>query len=238
MWERNERAIGGGGCLTEHPLSIRPQRPVGRDMPIERLSGDPELFAQRADVRLAFAHARHREPELRCRHLWLAASDASARAGGRKPGSRALHDKLALELGECGEDAEDEFASGRRRVDRRALAAQDAQPDAGGGELMHGVDEVAQVAPESIELPHDERVSLAKRLQAGGEAWAVVLLAGRRVAVEVSLGDACGNERVALQVEHLRAVGFRDAHVADQGREGLVTQTTVCVTIRLTVTLV
>ena len=134
-------------------------------MPIERLPGDPELFAKRADIRLTLSHARHGEPELRRRHLRLAASDPPARASGCKSGSCALYDELALELGERGEDAEDEFASGGRRVDRRALAGENAQPDAGGGELVHGVDEVAKVTAEPIELPHDKCVSLAAQIQ-------------------------------------------------------------------------
>jgi hypothetical protein len=88
-------------------------------MTVERLAGDPEFLAQSGDVCFALSHACHSEPELRCRHLWLAAPDASTCAGGRKAGSRALGDELALELGERGEDAEHEFAGGRRRVDRR-----------------------------------------------------------------------------------------------------------------------
>ena len=197
-------------------------------MPIERLPSDPQLFAERADARIALAHARHREPEFRRRHLRLASADASARAGGGEAGARALGDEFALELGERGEDAEDEFAGGRRRVDRRALAGQYAQSDTAGREVVHGVDEMPKIAPEPIELPHHERVALAQRLQAGGEAWPLVLRAGCRVAVDVPLGDAGGEQGVALQVEHLRAVGFRDAHVADEGRGlWLVTQTFV-----------
>jgi hypothetical protein len=40
------------------------------------------------------------------------------------------------------------------------------------------VDEVAQVAPEPVELPRDQDVALAQRLEAGGEPWPVVALAG------------------------------------------------------------
>jgi len=50
--------------------------------------------------------------------------------------------RLALELRGRGEDAEDKFAGGRRRVDRRALAGEHAQGDSACGEIMHGVDQV------------------------------------------------------------------------------------------------
>jgi hypothetical protein len=94
--------------------------------------------------------------------------------------------------------------------DRRALAGQHAQADLAGGEVMHGIDEVAEISPEPVELPHNKRVALAERLQTRGEAWSVIVLAGCRVAVDVPLEDAGGEQRVPLQVEHLRAVGFRD----------------------------
>ena len=197
-------------------------------MPVKRLPRDSELFAERADARVALAHTRHRDPQLRSGHLPLAPADAPARAGGGEAGARALGDELALELRERGEDAEDELAGGRRRVDRRALAGEYAQSDSAGGEVMHRVDQVAEIASEPIELPHHERVAFAKRLQARGEAWPLVLRSGSRVAVDVPLGDAGGDQGVALQVEHLRAVGFRDAHVADERRGlRLVTQTFV-----------
>jgi hypothetical protein len=75
---------------------------------------------------------------------------------------------------------------------------EDAQADAGGGELVHGVDEVPEIAAEPVQLPYNKRIALTKRLQASAEAWSIVLLPGHRVAVEVSLGDTGGDERVTL----------------------------------------
>jgi hypothetical protein len=142
-------------------LAVRPERPVRRNMPVERLPRDPELFTERADARVALSHARHRKPELCRRHLWLASADASARAGGREPGACALGDQLALEFGERGEDAEDELAGRRRRIGRRALAGEDAQADSAGGEVMHGVDQVAEIAPEPASTPRACRLRAA-----------------------------------------------------------------------------
>ena len=71
---------------------------------------------------------------------WRPSSSACARrrvrARAHDPG--ALGDEFALELGERGEDAEDEFAGGRRRVDRRALAGENAQSDSAGRSFMVG----------------------------------------------------------------------------------------------------
>ena len=41
------------------------------------------------------------------------------------------------------------------------LARQHAQADPAVRQFLHDIDEVVQVAPETVELPHDERVALA-----------------------------------------------------------------------------
>ena len=45
-------------------------------------------------------------------------------------------------------------------------------------------------------------------------------LGERGIPVKVAFGKPGSDERMALQVEHLRAVGFRHAHVADKRGEG------------------
>lgn len=71
---------------------------------------------------------------------------------------------------------------------------------------MDGPNEVVQVAAEAVELPDDERVALTERLEARGEARPVVAAAGGTVFVQPANGDAGGKQRVALQLEGLRAV--------------------------------
>ena len=81
---------------------------------------------------------------------------------------------------------------------------------------MHRVDQVPQVAAEAVELPDDQRIALAQRLQAGGQAGPVVPLAGGGVFVEVAGIDAGGEQGIPLQVGHLAAVGLAHPHVPDQ----------------------
>jgi len=59
------------------------------------------------------------------------------------------------------------------------------------------------------------------------ESWSVILLSARGVAVDVSLGDTGRNKRIALKVENLGAVSFRNAHVADKRGEKGTPQTVV-----------
>ena len=75
---------------------------------------------------------------------------------------------------------------------------------------------MGQGAAETVELPDDEHVARPERAHAAVEPRPVVADAGREVVVDVDGVDARGLQRVALQVQRLRAVRFRDAGVADQ----------------------
>ena len=81
---------------------------------------------------------------------------------------------------------------------------------------MDKIDQVAQVAAEPVEFSRHQRVALPQRLEARLQTRPIVALAGRLVLVEVSWFDAGGEQRIALQIERLAAVGLGDAHVADQ----------------------
>ena len=47
-------------------------------------------------------------------------------------------------------------------------------------EVMDGVDEVTEVAAKAIELPNNQRVAFAQRLEAGLQAGPIVLLPDAR----------------------------------------------------------
>ncbi len=75
---------------------------------------------------------------------------------------------------------------------------------------------MAQVAAESVKFPRHQRVAQPQRLETRLQTRPIVALAGGLVLVEVSGFDAGGEQRIALQVERLAAIGLRDVHVADQ----------------------
>ena len=74
----------------------------------------------------------------------------------------------------------------------------------------------ARLRPRRSRLPDDEQVALAQGAQAVVESRPVVAEAGGEVVVEVDGVNACRPQGVALRVERLGSVGFRDAGVADQ----------------------
>jgi hypothetical protein len=118
-----------------------------------------------------------------------------ARAAAR-PAPGAFADEVAFELGEGGEDVEDEFAAGGGGVDRLLEAA---EPDAAVGEAGDGVDQVPQGAAEAVEFPDDQGVARRRLVQDLLEDGAVAAgaigglgehpaAASRREGVDLALG--------------------------------------------------
>ena len=136
-------------------------------------------------------------------------------AGSLESGEGALADQFALELRQGGEDAEDEAAGRGCRVDLRALARQHTQADPAFREVLHDTHQVVQVAPEAIELPHDQGIALAQCLETGREAGSAVLLARGAVLVDEFPGHAVGRQGVVLEIEVLCVPCLGDAGVSD-----------------------
>ena len=63
-------------------------------------------------------------------------------------------------------------------------AGEHPDPDVPVVEVLHQVDEMAEIATEAIEPPDDDHVSLPRRLEEGGEPRAVLTLSGRLVLVD------------------------------------------------------
>ena len=146
-------------------------------MAVEGLAGDAESGAQLADPGLALAHGGLGEAQLGRGHLVRPPPPAATRARGGQAGPGALADQLALELGQRREDAEHQPAGRRWWCRSPPPAGEDSQPHAALGELVDEIDEVAQVAPEPVELPGDQDVAWAQRLQACVQPGPAVALA-------------------------------------------------------------
>ena len=87
---------------------------------------------------------------------------AAAGPGGGQAGAGAVTDEVTLELGQRGEDVEDQLAAGGGGVD---LLLQAAEPDPVVGQAGDGVDQVAQGAAEPVQLPDDQGVAGAELVQ-------------------------------------------------------------------------
>ena len=100
------------------------------------------------------------QPHLGFRQRELPAALAAACSRGLEPGQGAFSDQLPLELGQRREDAEHEAAGRGGGIDLRALAGEPPQAHAAGRQVLYGVDQVGEVAAETVELPDDEHVAL------------------------------------------------------------------------------
>ncbi len=120
---------------------------------------------------------------------------------GREPGQGAFVDQLPLELGQRREDTEHEAAGRRGGVDLRALPGEHPQAHAAGRQVLHGVDQVGEVAAEAVEFPDHAHVARPESAHAAVESRVVVADAGREVVVDVAAVDARGPQGVALQVQ-------------------------------------
>ena len=71
-------------------------------------------------------------------------------------------------------------------------AGEHPQAHAAGRQVLHGVDEMGEVAAQAVELPDHEHVALPQGAQAAVESWPVVTDAGGEVVVQVDRVDAGG----------------------------------------------
>ena len=98
-------------------------------------------------------------------------------------------DQLSFEFRQSRVDREDQFSAGRRRVDAGPLVGEHPDPDVPVVEVLHQVDEMAEIA---------------------------TTLSGRLVLVDRVVADAGLAQSIPLQVEALGTVRLRYPRVADQ----------------------
>ena len=123
------------------------------------------------------------------------------RPRGLKPGQGAFTDQLPFELSHRRKDAEHEAARRRRGVDLRALTAEHPQAHAAGGQILHGVAQVGEVAAR------DGRVSRPRaRRPSSGRASSCRVRAGRRDCLKRSRGGGWLGRR-CLRLARRRAEG-------------------------------
>jgi hypothetical protein len=144
------------------------------------------------------------------------ATGAAAGPSRGQPGAGAFADEVAFELGQGGEDMEDELAAGGGGVDGLLEAA---QSDAAVGQAGDGVDQVAEGAAEAVEFPDDQGVAGAQLVQelledravgagaAGGLGEHPIATGrGQSVDLEVGLLVGGGDAGIAKQVSHAGTV--------------------------------
>jgi hypothetical protein len=134
---------------------------------------------------------------------------AAAGPGRGQPSAGALADQVALELGQGGEDVEDELAARRGGADR---LLETAEPDAAVGQAGDGVDQMSEGAAEAIQLPHDQGVAGAQLVQELLEGGPV----GAGAAGGLGEHPAAAGALQGVDLELRVLVGGGDAGIAKQ----------------------
>ena len=116
-------------------------------MAVKGLASNAQLSAKLVDDRIPLTHRGHGQAQFGGGHLVLAAALVPACAGRRQAYLGSLRDKLPFKLRQGGEDAEHQFALRGCRVDQ-----------------------VAQIAAQTVEFPNQESITLPQCLQTSGQA--------------------------------------------------------------------
>ncbi len=122
--------------------------------------------------------------------------------------TRALDNQFPFEFRQGREKTEHQPSVRCGGVNRSALAGENLQPYATTGEIMDQINEMSQVAAKPVKFPDREGIAGAQTLQACVKAGAIVTASGGAIFIQPFGCDADGKQRVALQVENLRAVSF------------------------------
>lgn len=208
---------------SQHFGAIRAQCPLGGDMAVEGLAADAQFFTQGADAGVGMGHGGHGQAQFGRGHLEGPTAFSASGSGRGQTCLGALDNQIALEFGQGSKDAKDELAGCGGGVDGRTLAGQDFQAHALIGERMDGIDQMPHIAAQAIELPDHETVACSQGLKTRGQPGAIVPFARGLVFVEVLGQDTGFQQGVALQIEDLGAIGFRDPHVTQQHGSVLLT---------------
>ena len=187
-----------GVALPAFPMTSDLLRAAG--VAVEGAFGNPEGGADVGDGVVRVGFHRSGQGDLGGGERWFAPSPAAPGARGFEARPGALADEVALELGQGGEDVEDQLAARRRGVD---MLLQAFEADAARVEGVDGIDQVREGAAEPVELPDDESVARAEVVQGGFQAGAVGFRAAGDVGIETLRVAAGGEQGVALQVEAL-----------------------------------
>jgi hypothetical protein len=81
---------------------------------------------------------------------------------------------------------------------------------------MHRIEQVTQIAAQTVEFPDQEPIDLSKCLQTSGQARPCIEASRRQVFIDLLGSDAGGQQHVPLHIQDLGAIRLGNPHIADQ----------------------
>lgn len=191
------------------------QAAVAIEVGVKRGGADAQRLRHVDHARIGDRKQRLGRPDLVGRHLLRSATFAAACSRRLDTGAGSFDNKIALILGEHGEEIEHKLAVRGGGVQHGALAGQNFNSDTSGSEIVNDIHEVPQTAAQPAELPDNEDVTRLKGFEAGFQPWALIAASTHQILIKPVSFEAASQQRITLQVDGLRAVRLRDAHVAN-----------------------
>ena len=210
----------------QDPLSMHAQLAIGRDIAVQRRTRDtPQFLAELTDFDVPVLHGSLGEADLRLRQAKGPAPWRPRARAACKPAMRAFRISSRSNSANAAKIPKTSLPLAVVVSMVAPWPVQDFQPDAALRERLGGIDQMLEVASQAVELPDDKCIAVPQRLQTGGEGRAVLVVPGGFVFIDVLVTDTGVEERVALQIQNLAAVRFRDAGISNE--HGCVSQTIV-----------
>jgi hypothetical protein len=177
-------------------------------VPIQRGSGYTEGIADIGNTGVRVLQERPGHADFPGIHFRRPATISTPCPRSSESGLSPFADEFPFEFRQSPEHMEDQLASAGRRI--HALP-QTLKSDLAGGKSIYGFDEMLQGTTEPIQLPHDQRVSVARILDGFGETSATIDSAAGDIAEDPFASGLL--ESVFLQVRIL--VGGGNPCIAD-----------------------
>jgi hypothetical protein len=114
--------------------------------------------------------------------------------------------EVAFKLRERSQDVEKEFATRRGGID---IVLETFETDPTAIQCLHALNEMLEAAPQTVQLPHDQRIASPQRLANSLQTGAFLRSARGPVLIEVNGFDPGRQERIALQIQRLRPIRLR-----------------------------
>jgi hypothetical protein len=200
-------------CIAYSPLHLQAGRPADPGQGVDQCAAlDAESAANRGLGRTAVEGRDHRRKLFGIDRDRAPTSPAAA-PGCREANPNPLLGQRPLELRQSTEDMKQELAL---RCGGVHLLGERSERDPTLLETVYRREQVGQRSAETVQLPYREAIAWPEERQGLRQAGAIPPAAAGVIFEQVPLIDSNGQQRVALQIQHLPIAVGRNAHVADQ----------------------
>jgi hypothetical protein len=177
--------------------------PSPLEVDVECRGGDPKPTRHFGNVGFWIGYRRDGRQQRRTVHLARSAARSTPGARRRQSGVGPLGHQFAFELRKRRKNAERQATVCGCGIDLSPGARQHLQADAAHPEILDRVDQMPQIAAETVQLPDHQGVAPLQRLETGGQPGTVIPAARGEILIDAIGLDTGGKQRIALRRQRL-----------------------------------